>query len=343
MYSRCFRIVALAITLLLHPPLYRAADTKNQPMTRETRMLVIRSLNAEFAYVRRVIPAGLQALVIKGGQIVSPPPEELQRLSATYAPAAKPGDRVQITSIEIKNDKMLFAINGGPKKKAKWYQRIEVGGLGGTMRRPDDNAANISHGWLLELDFDRFVPEMTGDQVRELLSPVIDFKATSAVEAYLDTVPPKVKEAIKNHQVLVGMNRQMVSTAKGRPEKKIREKDEQGREYEEWLYGQPPEEVQFVRFIGDEVVQLKIMKVDGERIVRTEKEVDAGAMVAERKPKSASPPPVPTLKRPGEMSQQDQRLPAGSEPASQPPAYPPLPPPVSAPGSDPGTSLPPPG
>ena len=102
---------------------------------------------------------------------------------------------------------------------------------------------------------------------------MFDFNAKSAVEAYLETLPPKVRDAIKAHQVLVGMNREMVIASKGRPPKKIREKDGEI-EYEEWIYGEPPQDVDFVRLVGDEVVRLEIMKVNGEKIVRTEKEVD---------------------------------------------------------------------
>src|SRR5205823_9764628 len=121
-------------------------------------------------------------------------------------------------------------------------------------------------------------------------------------EAYLDTVPPKVKEAIKNHQVLVGMNREMVLYAKGRPPKKDREKDGDT-DYEEWIYGEPPHDVDFIRFVGDEVVRVETMKVGGEKVVRTEKElqlpeqptVAKGSDEPEVRPANA-----PTLRRPGE-------------------------------------------
>ena len=69
------------------------------------------------------------------------------------------------------------------------------------------------------------------------------------------------------------MNRDMVMAAKGRPPKKIREKDGET-EYEEWIYGDPPQDVDFVRLVGDEVVRLEIMKVDGVKIVKVDKEVE---------------------------------------------------------------------
>jgi hypothetical protein len=113
---------------------------------------------------------------------------------------------------------------------------------------------------------------MTAAQLRAALYPVLDFNARNKEEAYLDTVPPKAKEAIQGHRVLVGMNSEMVLHAKGKPPKKVRERDGEI-EYEEWIYGEPPADVYFVRIVSDEVVRVETMKVGGEKIVRTEKEV----------------------------------------------------------------------
>ena len=107
-----------------------------------------------------------------------------------------------------------------------------------------------------------------------MLDPVFDFKALTEAEAYQKTLPPKVQEAIKNHQVLVGMDRDMVIYAKGRPGKKIRDKDDNGTDYEEWIYGTRRRKWSSCRFQGDVVNRLEIMTVDGQKVVRTEKEVD---------------------------------------------------------------------
>ena len=144
-----------------------------------------------------------------------------------------------------------------------------------------------------------------------------------------------MQEAIKNHKVLVGMDRDMVIYAKGRPPKKIRDKDDKGQDYEEWIYGNPPEEVDFVRFQGEVVARLEIMTVDGEKIVRTEKEVDlkaADTEVAQKKP-AEKPANAPTLRRPGEQEE----YPQDSGTQTQPNApYPPgSPGPDSTPGTDP--------
>jgi len=271
-------------------------------MTKETRMMVIRGLNAEHVFARTFFPLGEKGLALKNGKL-EPGPQKIQELIADHGPAAKPGDRIMITNVEIRDRYIHFEINGGAKKKMKWYQHIEVGGLGGsTPVAPVDNT--IPRGSYVDLQFDHFVPEISPEQIKKMLAPVFDFNATSAAQAYLETLPPKVKEAIKNHQVLVGMNQEMVTYSKGRPPQKIREADKDtGKEYEEWIYGTPPEEVQFVRFIGDEVVRLEIMTVDGQKVVRTAKEVDlkpAHTVAQTQQPQQQKGAKKPTLRRPGE-------------------------------------------
>jgi hypothetical protein len=288
-------------------------------------MDLIRGFNAELVYIRTLFPMGKSGLTVKDG-VVSPSGQDLQRLLAIWGPAVKPGDEARITSIVIKADRIHFDINGGPIKKQKWYQHIEIGGTpGGTGPiNPSDQNAN-PRGTYVDLVFDHYVPDLTPQKFKDLLRPVLDFDAKSAMEAYLDTVPPKVKEAIQNHQVLVGMNREMLIYAKGRPPKKIREKDGEV-EYEEWIYGEPPQDVDFVRMVGDEVVRVETMRVDGTKNLRTAKEVNLEPQPSVAKSSEQRPANAPTLRRPGEAAS-DQPGPGGSRvPVLQPP------PPVSSPG-----------
>ena len=229
-----------------------------------------------------------------------------------FGPSVKPGDQARISALVIKDKSIIFEINGGPRKKTKWYQRISVSGSGGeTPIAPTDQNAN-PRGSMVELHFDHHVPDLKPAELKALLRPVFDFDAKSPVDAYLETVSPKVKEAIKDHKILVGMNREMVTYSKGRAEKKIREKDGEV-EYEEWIYGEPPKDVEFVRLVGDEVVQMKIMKVDGAKIIRTEREVEIAppTAVAQEAPQPVGlPDRKPTLRRPGE-DEDDQNATSG--------------------------------
>ncbi len=47
-----------------------------------------------------------------------------------HGAAARPGDRVIISNVIIKENSIVFEINGGPKKQEKWYQHIQVGAQG---------------------------------------------------------------------------------------------------------------------------------------------------------------------------------------------------------------------
>jgi hypothetical protein len=338
---KSLRITALLSLLLLSAAAASADASKTSSdkaprMSKQNRMEIERAFNAELVYVRHPFPMGKVGLKLKNG-VVTPSGSELRQMIAMWGPAAKPGDQARISDIVIKDDHIHFEINGGPIKKQKWYQRITISGSGGaTPVAPSDAAAN-PRGSYVDLYFEHYVPELTGPQLKELLRPVFDFNAKSAVEAYLETVPPKVKDAINNHQVLVGMNREMVIYAKGRPPKKIREKNAET-EYEDWIYGEPPQDVDFVRLVGDEVVRVETMKVNGEKILRTEKEVDLQKSAqTEAKQQEPQPRPAnaPTLRRPGED------LPSAS-PKTVPGAPPPLPPvsqpPSSSPTPDPSSN-----
>lgn len=302
------RIVPILFVLVLSFPPARADKKspatqpgKPQPISSQGRFDIIRGINAELVYVRKPFPMGEKGLVLTPEGKLTPEDQDLARLMANYGPAAHPGDRVRITDVIIKGNSIRLEINGGPKKKKKWYEHVQVSGMGGTMSPTSPDSKVNPRGSSLTLVFPDYVPEMSVDQLKKWLAPVFDFSSLSATQAYLDTIPPKAKEAIKNHQVLVGMDRQMVTTALGRPPKKYRDKDDQGREYEEWIYGEPPADVQFVRFAGDEVVRLEIMKVGGEKQVRTEKEVDVKQAAAQKPQGPASrPAKVPSLQRPGE-------------------------------------------
>jgi hypothetical protein len=309
-------------TLLVVSALALAENSPPPKISKETRQQIVHAFNEELVYIRASFPMGKTGLKLKNGT-VTPSGAELQSLMALWGPAAKPGDRARITDVVIREDHIRFEINGGPIRKQKWYQHIQISGASTSVPvSPSDPNAN-ARGSFVDLYFTKYVPEMTGPELKELLSPVFDFNSKSALDAYLETVSPQVKDAIKNHHVLVGMNHDMVIYAKGHAERKVREHADEV-EYEEWIYGTPPQDVDFVRFVGDEVVRVETMKVDGQKVVRTEKEVDLGAPTVARK-REEQPGKAPTLRRPGEEA--PELSPANSR----------TPPPMDAPTTGPGT------
>jgi hypothetical protein len=182
---------------------------------------------------------------------------------------------------------------------------------------------------------------MTPDQLRALIQPVMDFNVKTPLEAYVDTLPPKLKEAILNHKVLVGMDRKMVIYALGQPHDKTRE-ESNGVAFEEWIYGEAPQPTQFVRFIGNRVVRVEVAAVGADLVVRNQDETGgytSGGDIHEVKMGDATPSTegeaahrkAPSLRLPGE------ELPGSNQPVQmpgQPDTKPqPIPPP---PGSTPG-------
>jgi hypothetical protein len=314
------------------PGLGSATIPANAPrMSKQTRYEIIRDFETQLVYARTAFPMGTKGLLLKEG-VITPNGEDLRQALAIWGPAVKPGDPAHISYVHIKDDHIHFEINGGPVHRRKWYQHIQVSGSNGSaMGAPDQSQAN-PHGSFVDVYFTKYVPEMTAQQLRETLLPVLDFNARNKEQAYLDTVPPKVKEAIQAHHVLVGMNEEMVLHAKGKPPKKVRERDGET-EYEEWIYGEAPADVDFVRIVGDEVVRVETMKVGGGKIVRTEREVilqhperDAKKGPEER------PAHAPSLRRPGESSEDVPKPENGASP--MPPVAPPDMP--KPPGDGPG-------
>jgi len=292
-------------------------------MSKQTRLEIIRDFETQLVYSRTAFPMGTKGLMLKDG-VTTPNGQNLQQLLALWGPSIKPGDPAHISFVRIHDNHIHFDLNGGPVHRKKWYQHIEVSGANGaSVPLSKDQSTDNPHGSYLDLYFDKYVPEMSAAQLRALLYPALDFKAKNKEEAYLDTVPPKVKEAIKAHNVLVGMTTEMVLHSRGKAPKKVREKDGDT-EFEEWIYGEPPQDVDFVRIVGDEVVRVETMKVGGEKIVRTEREVilpKPDQDTEAKREEQERPANAPSLRRPGEDSENVPKPADGVSPL--PPASPP--------------------
>jgi hypothetical protein len=282
------------------------------PLTERTRQALIRIFQADEAFAVRPLPLGTRGVVLHANGGLSPSGQAYATELEKYGISAKPGDRVVITKFEVKPDRILFEFNDGPEKHHHILQHIEVGGMGGMAPLARDDG-HVPIGSRMTLVFNKYVPEMTAAQVRNLISPMIDFSLKTPVEAFADTLPPKLKGAVLNHEVLVGMNREMVLKAVGQPDQKVRETEGQV-PFEEWIYGQPPHEVQFVRFNGNRVIRLEIADIGQPPVIRDKDETDgyfAGQFVhqvrlgdapptAPNQERSPSSTPPPTLRKPGE-------------------------------------------
>lgn len=302
-------------------------------MSKQTRYEIIRDFETQIVYARTFFPMGIKGIQLKDG-VATPNGEEMRQALAIYGPSIRPGDPAHISFVQIKGDHIHFDLNGGPVHRKKWYEHVQLEGANGNpVQMGPEQAVQNAHGTYLDVYFDKYVPEMSARQLRDLLYPVLDFNAKSKEEAYLDTVPPKVKAAIQAHQVLVGMNTEMVLHARGKAPKKVREKDGDT-EYEEWIYGEPPQDVDFVRIVNDVVIRVETMRVGGQKIVRTEREViieKPDKDTEAKKEQEDRPANAPSLRRPGEDSDSVPKPADGVSPV--PVAHPPDQPPGQGPGA----------
>jgi hypothetical protein len=165
---------------------------------------------------------------------------------------------VQVTKIDIEDDRIVLQINGGYKGGKKWYQGVQIsGGMGGAQVPVNQtNDTNAPGGTSIALVFHKPLEPMKAQEVKKMLAPVLDFEKRSATELYSESLPPEVQQAIKDKKVMVGMDREQVILALGRPQHKSRETKD-GLEVEDWVYGMAPGKITFVTFNGDKVIKVK--------------------------------------------------------------------------------------
>ncbi len=253
---------------------------------------ILRALVAEQGFAMRPFPKGKKGLTLAANGKLSPSGEGYVSAITQQGLSVKPGDRVVLSDIKIDREKIVFDINGGPERKHEFLRHIQVGVGGGGMTRPVvQDPGQDPIGSRITLSFAKYVPEVTPAQVKALLAPLISFDMKTPVQAYTDTLPPKLKEAILNHRVMVGMNTDMVLFAMGQPETKSREVEGQT-PFEEWIYGHPPQDVSFVRVNGNRVIRVEVAKLGQPLEVFTKDEVE-GLMMTNGRPVLAE------AKRPG--------------------------------------------
>ena len=136
-----------------------------------------------------------------------------------------------------------------------WYEHVQsgMGNPTGTVAKADSNATSGTYSAVL---FHKPLEPMKAAEVKKMLAPILDFEKRSATALYVDTLTPETKKAIQEKRVEVGMTREQVVLAVGRPEHKSRESKD-GVEVEDWVFGTPPGKITFVTFGGEKVIKVK--------------------------------------------------------------------------------------
>jgi hypothetical protein len=261
------------------------ADANSQPradatapraenLTEASRMAIIRALSGEFVRAQASLPGGKEgthvpangprvstAQAAQEGPVVSDGPRVMV---VSAAPVIRKGDRVQITQVVFRGHSIEFQLNGGgyrPFHLSDYLHVDMVGPVSGgsSVDQPGTPVAYVrGQGASLYLDFDRAIPDVSPEDVKHALAPFLDFTlARSPAQQYAQSLPPEFQQAIRERMAVVGMDREMVLAAMGRPGRKIRERDDAGNDTEDWIYGAPPDKTVFVTFVGDKVVRVR--------------------------------------------------------------------------------------
>ncbi len=278
----------------------------------KTRLELIRVLQSEQGFAMRPFPGGHKGLTLEANGFLDPAGEPYLDMVTSNGLSAKPGDRLVLSDIKIDRNKIVFDLNGGPDPKHRFLRHIQIGTGPDVMGPIMQDDGQVPVGSRLSLVFPGHIPELTGPEVKALLAPMISFDLKTPIQAYTDTLPGKLKEAILNHEVWVGMSTDMVLYAKGAPDGKSREMDGQ-MPFEEWIYGKPPKDVEFVRVNGNRVIRVEIAKI-GETPVVYDKDVVAGLMRTDGTPLDPAGNPGTRIAKVGDVQ---------LDPDTQAPAAPP--------------------
>ena len=325
---------------------YQQIEPTKVPLTKseldaKTRLELIRLLQAEQGFAMRPFPRGHKGLTLQANGNLDPAGEGYLNMVTSEGLSAKPGDRLVLTDIKIERSRIVFDLNGGPDPKHRLLRHIQIG-AGPEMNPVVQDDGQEPFGARLSLTFTDHIPELTGAEVKALLAPLISFDLKTPIQAYTDTLPTKLKDAILNHHVLVGMTTDMVLFAKGQPEGKTREMEGQ-MPFEEWIYGKPPQDVEFVRINGNRVIRVEVASIGETPVIFTKDEVQglmrtdgtpldpgaaSGPHVAkvgdvERNPDTEAPAAPPSLRSPGEKLPTDTQTTGVMRPVQMPKPKPP--------------------
>ena len=229
-----------------------------------SKLTLIRYISGEFAKARKPLPNGKEGFTLYADKPLDQ--ETLNHAVTLHGAAVNTGDNVQITKLEFQQHTIIVDVNGGGRPRKSWRDHLQIG-----MSTPMPTTTTTTtgadqgppgfqqgRGGTIFLQFPKSVPDLTPDDLKALLAPFLDFsKERSASVHWFDTLSPEMKKAITERHAVVGMDRDEVVAAMGKPDRKVRERDAQGNDTEDWIYGHPPDKTVFVHFTGEHVTDVK--------------------------------------------------------------------------------------
>lgn len=159
----------------------------------KTRLELIRALQAEQGFAMRPFPGGHKGLTLEANGKLNPAGQAYVDMVENAGISAKPGDRLVVTDVKIERSKIVFELNGGPDLKHRFLRHIQLGTGPYTSPVIQDDGT-VPTGTRLTLTFKDHVPMLTSKQVLALLAPLISFEVKTPIQAFTDTLPPRLKQ-----------------------------------------------------------------------------------------------------------------------------------------------------
>src|ERR1041385_6510751 len=239
-------ILAAFVSLCLGMPL-------PAQISRDAKFEILRTVIADQAAARIAMPFGGEGVEVTESGGVNK--EKVEKEIKKNGQSIETGKVVTVTDISFGDDKIELELDGGGKNKRSFLDHVQVGmgGVGGPVR---EDPAKKAKGSKIVLRFTKKVPpDLKPETLKELLLPFLDYNKQSFLKTGLEGLPPEFQEAVKSKEAKIGMDRNTVIMALGRPDKKVREKKD-GVDVEDWIYFQRGLRAKFVTFENNVVVRI---------------------------------------------------------------------------------------
>jgi hypothetical protein len=226
-------------------------------IARDAKYDILRTVIADQASARVALPFGSDGVEISdSGQVNQ---QRLERDLKKNGQSIEVGKVVTVTDIAFDDDRIEIELDGGGKNKKNILDRIQVGVGVNNRTAPvgrDDKTAKAKGSKVVVRFAQKVPPDLKPEQLKEILSPLLDFNKHNFMKTGIEALPVEFQEAVKAKEARIGMDRSTVIMALGRPDNKFRETKD-GVFTEQWYYELRGARRLFVTFEDNVVVQIK--------------------------------------------------------------------------------------
>src|SRR5271170_3666142 len=176
-----YTLTPSAVLLLLSALAPLAARAQQQKLSEDDRVEILRGILSEYATVKAYLPRSKKPLpFFSSGQWDK---QLWAQTGQQFGPAARVGDLVQITHVDIENNQIVLEINNGMKgEKGNWRNRVQIGVGPNTSPINRQQNSNAPSGTSIALLFSGPVPSLKADEIKKILTPVMDFDKETAAD-----------------------------------------------------------------------------------------------------------------------------------------------------------------